>query len=181
MRHKSLLIILFLYVLSSCNNNNRIKEEAKKLIGRDVVFPSHGVLYSCGSNMSIDSILHAKIKIVTYFDDLPCTSCGIKMLRIWEKEIFRIDSEILYVPVVHSKRNIKKMLDSLNYSSPIVYDSLGEFGKDNCLEDISTSNRTFLIGSENNILLIGEPFKNDKLKALYKKQINKMKIDYAAK
>lgn len=47
--------------------------------------------------------------------------------------------------------------------------------------DVLDQNRTFLLDRNNKIVLVGEPFSLPRLADLYKKQIQKMKMEYSKK
>lgn len=123
----------------------------------------------------IDSMLNKDIKIVSYVDDLPCTSCGIKMMSIWMSRIDSLNSNAEYILVVNVAENEKAkffdMMDSVQLSHPIMYYDTDTFGVVNELSELLAINKTFLLNKHNRIVLVGEPFKNEKLFDLYKRTI----------
>lgn len=163
------------FFLFSCNNEDRVKGEIKNLMNRKILFPMGYESIPKRDSVIIDSMLNKDIKIVSYVDDLPCTSCGIKMMSIWMSRIDSLNSNAEYILVVNVAENEKAkffdMMDSVQLSHPIMYYDTDTFGVVNELSELLAINKTFLLNKHNRIVLVGEPFKNEKLFDLYKRTI----------
>ena len=129
--------------------------------------------------MPIDSLLAADIKIVSYINDLPCTSCGVKMLHTWIEQVKQIDPEIAYVIVVQTPQKdvLFNNIDSMRLPYPLMYYDDSVFGEVNKL-DVLARNKTFLLDKKNRIVVVGEPFGNENLSQLYKKAIASLRMEY---
>lgn len=171
---------ILVLVFCSCNNNDRISNEVRDLYGRKIAFPDGYVSLSYHDSVSVDSLLTKDVKLVSYIDNLPCTSCGVKMLHAWIEEVKEIDPEVAYVIVVQTqeKNVLFENIDSMRLPCPLMYYDTSVFGEANKL-DILARNKTFLLNKENKIVLVGEPFGNEKLTQLYKKTIASLKEEYA--
>ena len=164
-----LMIIVLLCMMSCGNNNNEIIGEIKQLSGQHVVFPSgYRIYYSDSSDISTNKCA----KIITYIDDIPCTTCEINALHTIVNEMSKLTPNIPYLIVVHTRENndeVLYMLDSIMYlPTPLIYYSSDTFKIANHL-DVHAVNRTFMVDDNNRIIVVGEPWHNKKLKELYKK------------
>lgn len=172
-------ILLLALVFCSCNNNNRLDKEVQALSGREITFPK-GYSSLSYNSLPIDSLLAKDIKMVSYIDDLPCTSCGVKMLHTWIEQVKQIDPEVTYVIVVQTPQKdiLFNSIDSMRLPCPLMYYDDSVFGEVNKL-DVLARNKTFLLDKKNRIVVVGEPFGNVRLSQLYKKAIASLKKEYA--
>ena len=175
-----IIMMLTFVFLCSCNNNDRLIKEIQELSGCEITFPDGYVSLSSNDSLSVDSLLTKDIKVVSYIDNLPCTSCGVRMLHAWIDEVKEIDSEVAYVIVVQTQEKdvLFENIDSMRLPCPLMYYDTSVFGEVNKL-DVLARNKTFLLNKENKIVLVGEPFGNEKLTQLYKKTIVSLKEEYA--
>lgn len=102
------------------------------------------------------------------------------MLHAWIEEVKEIDSEVAYVIVVQTREKdvLFENFDSMRLPCPLMYYDTSVFGEANKL-DVLARNKTFLLNKENKIVLVGEPFGNEKLTQLYRKTIASLKEEYA--
>ena len=180
MIYKNVIGLIVIMSLLSCNNNDRVINEVKELMHRKISFPNGYEEFSCNSEYSLDNLLKQNVKVVTYMEDLSCTSCGVKTLKLWQKEIKEIDKNVAYIIVLHSdsKEQISDMTKTLSLDLPIMYYQTNIFEQKNTLEGILARNKTFLLDKENKIILVGEPFGKEKLSKLYKKTIDSLNVVY---
>lgn len=182
MKQSKEMVISFVLLafLCSCNNNDRLIKEVQALSGRKITFPTGYESLSYHESLSVDSLLTKDIKMVSYIDDFPCTSCGVKMLHAWIEEVKEIDPEVAYVIVVQTqeKNVLFENIDSMRLPCPLMYYDTSVFDEVNEL-DVLARNKTFLLNKENRIVLVGEPFGNEKLTQLYRKTIASLTEEYA--
>lgn len=180
MTYKNKIIIAIMILLSSCNNDDRIVNEIKVLTHRKISFVDGYNEFQCNCNISLDSLISQDLKIITYIDNISCTSCGIKTLKMLQKEIKLIDKDIAYIIVLHSENKDKflKMTETLSLEYPIMYYQSNIFEKKNNLEGIFAKNKTFLLNKNNEIVIVGEPFGREKLTNLYRKTIDSLHNEY---
>lgn len=176
------IIIVVCVVLCACNNEERVIREIKEMSGREIVFPSGYISLSCDKSHSVDSLLLQDVKIVSYIDNLPCTSCGVRMLHAWIDNIYEIDSKVPYIIVVHTpqKQILFESIDSMNLTLPLMYYDTQVFGDVNHL-DVLARNKTFLLDKRNNIVIVGEPWNNAYLTKLYSQTIDSLRKTYESK
>ena len=163
------MVILLLAMLISCNKENRVIEEVKRLQGANISFID-GYKYDCpDSSLSESACLQSKIKMISYWEDFSCTPCACKVLLKWEQSFReKIGPDVKYVFIVNSKKNIELIseLRKSGFSLPILSYSDKSFGTVNKL-NVLARNKTFLLDDNNRIVVVGEPFGNDKLWDVY--------------
>lgn len=173
---------LLLLVLCACNNYDRVTAEIKALMGREITFPKGYKSLSCHDSLKVEPLLGADVKMVSYIDNLPCTSCGIKMLYNWIAEIDSMEQGLPYVIVVQTdkKEELFDIISHVSFPRPLmIYDS-DVLKTENHL-DVLARNKTFLLNRDNKIVLVGEPFGCSRMFDLYKQQIEALKAEYSKK
>lgn len=169
---------IFLVFLSLCafacedaNDPNAISQ-AKKLYGKKIEFPTQ--YFSLGSGeriFSIDAELAKPLKIVTYLDKNSCSECALRILLRWEELLHEISGDLVgFIPVVYPNdlSDLTDALQILQINFPLFYDVENIFLNMNKLEKTLARNRTFLLDSNNKIIVIGEPLASQKLWQVYK-------------
>ena len=170
-----LFIGLAVFAMSGCGRieNDRLRE-VKKLMGRKIVFDSSLEPIAC--NMAeAQNPLDAKVKIVAYIDEMACTNCALKILIDWQESMVDMDKRVEFVPVIYpvDKAKLQDFLCANDVKYELMYDAENKFKKQNRL-DVSYLNRTFLLDSNNRIVLVGEPIGNPTLWKLYVDTANKL-------
>ena len=170
-------IVAICLLLLSCSNGSKHCDEIKRLYYQEIYFPKGYVEIKCKSSFFMDSMLNNNIKIITYVDDIICTSCLANELNIWQNEIKKIDTEVPYIIVVCSgtDNDFVAFADSLSITYPIMCYKTDVFGICNNLSDILDRNKTFLLNEDNRVILVGEPFGRKKLSKLYKRCIDSVR------
>ena len=170
-----LFIGLAVFAMSGCGRieNDRLRE-VKKLMGRKIVFDSSLEPIACNI-ADAQSPLGAKVKIVAYIDEMACTNCALKILIDWQESMVEMDKRVEFIPVIYpiDKAQIQHFLCANDVKYELMYDAENKFKKQNRL-DVSYLNRTFLLDSNNRIVLVGEPIGNPTLWKLYVDTANKL-------
>lgn len=163
----------------SCNKKNRIANEIESLFNHKITFITGYNELRCNSNIALDSLIKKDIKVISYINEMPCSSCGIKMLKLWQRKIKEIDENIAYITVVYSdNQSFVNMLDTLSLDFPLMHYDSKIFSEVNNLEGLLAQNRTFLLNKHNEVVLVGEPFGMNNLSRLYKKCIDSLSVSY---
>lgn len=170
------LIIIGALVLCSCQKEDRVTKEIKEMYGRKITFVSGYESISYNDSLSVDSIIKKKIKIVSYIDDFPCTSCTFNMLEDWISTIETLSKDVIFLIILNArnKEELRANLKIHRIHLPVMYYKTDTFKIQNQL-DVLARNRTFLLNQDDEIVLVGEPFQNKSMCELYKKNINKLK------
>ena len=173
MRNKVLLFVVIVISFFSCQNKRRMESEIIYLTGRKIEFLDdyHIILTKekCGF-LNVE-----RIKVISYIEDVKCTECTVKMITEWVDCVNNLASDVEYVIVFGGQENdvFDKELDHLATTCHIISYSSDIFKIHNTL-DVLARNRTFLLNEENEIVLVGEPFGNEKMKILYSATIGKL-------
>lgn len=180
MNYRKIIISIMTVLLFSCNNNDKIINEVKELSHRKITFCDGYKELPCNSKLSLGNLIKQDIKIITYMDNISCTSCGIKTLKLWQKEIKELNKDVAYIIILHSDYDDKifEMTKRLSLDFPLMYYDSKVFEERNGLKGILACNKTFLLNKNNEIILVGEPFGREKLTNLYRKHINSLNMTY---
>ena len=172
------LILIGLLLVTSCNQShhkeieNLIKEwtERKLMFPSDLVFTIQGIDTIRPQEMPI-----CKYTIVNYMDSTGCTSCRLQLPK-WENLMKEANS---YSPnsaglrfVLHPKdlNDLIYVLKYNDFNHPVCTDLKDHFNHVNKLPS-NPDFQTFLLDSNNNVLAMGNPVQNPKIKDLYLKII----------
>lgn len=157
-------------VLTSCVLNHHTKAEdiVRKWMGKEIVFPNDSYFPDNRSNQYADVKSPKKFTVFTYVDTMGCISCYLKAEQ-WKSlindSIFR-EVKFLFAFPYSKKDTVEEILKQANFDYPVYYDrhnildSLNHF-------PIDFGGQSFLIDSNNKVLLIGNPIHNRKIKNLY--------------
>ena len=162
------LLFLCLSMLG-CQKESRLVEEVKDLYGRTISFVDGYTYYCRDSKVSVDSCLQSGLKMVSYWEDIPCTPCACKLLNRWECEFQeKFGKDVQYLLIVNTKegKTLISELKKMNFSLPVLLYSDKSFGEENKL-NVLARNRTFLLDNNNKIIAVGEPFGNEALWKVY--------------
>lgn len=161
--------------LSSCDTSRKEQNEVvKEWIGKEIVFPEN-MVYSIGGDTVDPRNLSADFTVVTYIDSSGCTPCRMR-LREWDETINRLNSlsdfDVRLVMVVNSslREDVDSGIENRKFLHPMAEDAEGVFDKANNLPS-KESYRTFLLNSDNEVVILGNPVTNPKIEDVYIKAI----------
>lgn len=123
---------------------------------------------------SCEKSINKALKIVIYVDSADCSICQMRLpeWKIKSRELNKFSKSVDLFFIVNTKdyRNIKLNADFVGLRNLILYDTLNIFKKQNPIIKNSKFH-TFLLGNNDQIILVGSPLHNDKLWNLYKRVI----------
>lgn len=165
------LTALWCFSFLSCGSGNsgRRSEEVRRLSGRQIELCQPYKVYPESMASVFDKMWNSPLKIITYMENPPCTECIASTLVQWKEIMAEIDSDVPYIFVVMAESNmdeIKRVFAQAGIVPFVVYTG-DSFKKTNSL-DVLSVNRTMLLGKDNRILVVGEPFWDDSMTKLYK-------------
>lgn len=178
MKNVSLYCLLLLIFFSCSQRKN--KEEIARLLGewqgKEILFPDN-IIFTRYLTDTLDYQLpQSEYKMLIYVDSSGCTSCKLQLSR-WKELKAYADSvtnfEIPFIFFIHSKdyAEILYLLRVSEYDSPVCIDINDELNKLNHFPSNSHF-QTFLLNSENKVVMIGNPVHNVAIKQLFLKIIN---------
>lgn len=123
----------------------------------------------------------AHAKMVIYYDSISCTPCAISHLWEWneivktsEQSDGKFATQFIFFPQIEYRDSLVQPVKKLPLDWPIVFDSLGEFRKQNISFPIDSRFHTFLLDKNGKVVLVGDPVNNPKLWELYKTTITQL-------
>lgn len=161
-------ILISFILLSSCNRESGLNEQLSTMLNKEIVFE--------------DSVHNTKklFTVVHYVDSIGCIPCKLRP-QDWITFQGRIDSlynnnvKIVFVSHVNALRDLRKLMVARNlYNIEVLPDSANKWKNGNQIGDNQLF-YTMLLDSENKVLVVGEPFLNKKMIALYDNAIIKRK------
>ena len=171
---RSILLVSLLVVLlnsTSCSSCT----ELLKITGRRISFDSLDTILYPSNYLGPRDPINGEIKIVTYIYDLTCSSCGLRILQVWQELLKDTGREVSFVIIAHSdaKDEIRMALDDLKIEYPVYCDPDDGYIKDNNLS-VKAIYRSFLLDKNNRVVVVGEPLNRPELWKLYKQAIINM-------
>lgn len=169
---RQLIILSLLSVLCSCNSKSTEQLNAvSSLVGREIFMPD-SLTCQILNDTIVFSFGDADYTIVEYIDSAGCTPCRMK-LQEWNNLINQLmaiqDVDVNFVMVINSPETeeLDYIIKRDNFLHPICFDSVGDFAIRNQLPEKDTYH-TFLLDENNDIVLVGNPAINPKIRELYR-------------
>lgn len=171
--------ISFILLLSSCTSpENNTKSAIENWVSKEIIIPPNIIYKSIGCDTISKYIFDQTFKILVYVDSVGCTSCKLGLIE-WKAFIDRCQSKgydigFLFVIQSSNYEEFEQKMEMYQFLYPVIYDltdkfnSLNKFPKEDKF-------RTFLLDSNNKVILIGSPIKSDKMWKLYIDIIGKWK------
>lgn len=172
---KNIIIVCLLSViLHACTNSKDTAkvELVKKWIGREILFPNNMVFTKlCKDTVAQFWPFHSNHSIVLYADSIDCLSCRLQLEK-WRHFIDDCDSIFgIHIPVLiyfgsNDMHEISHVLKKDNFVYPVCVDLKDSLNILNHFpSDIDF--QSFLLNKDNEVLAIGNPVQNPKVKELY--------------
>lgn len=170
------IVLLAVFLFASCKNS--FEKEYDKLQGSKIVFPSSLNFYFRGDIFPMDRLWNSKFKLVVYKDSISCTPCYFEKLPQWYKlydEKDRNTFNIIFIlcPPKEREEDLVLLLKANNFRFPVVIDRRRSFYASNPQISRNSLFHVFLLNGKNQIILIGDPMNNDKVRELLYSNLNK--------
>lgn len=167
-------ISMSLFFVACSNRDRQLMKEIEILQSKMVHLPSMGLIMQQGS-LSKNSIVSKKgYKLIVYADSVDCTSCAINHIDLWGSFIDyakqsneQIRFYFIFSPRKKEIPNTKLMLANTKFNYPVILDTLREFEKLNPHLPKNGALHTFLLDENNNVVLVGNPLQNKKIKEMF--------------
>lgn len=152
--------------------NNKIHRELERFYGQSVTIPLDSLFYSMPENNSeyLNKGNSDHYKIVVYYDSTECSSCRLKNLYKWNHiidstSLLKQKVDFYFVLNVSPKRfdYAKRIVSTYAKGLPVYIDSTSVFERKNpCLPTLSQM-RTFMLDSNDVVMLVGNPVNNSRV------------------
>ncbi|WP_155897753.1 hypothetical protein [Bacteroides pyogenes] len=154
---------------------NKLKKDYKSFMGRrvDLPFKEMRHLSSQGIDFKNSNNANSKYVYVSYLDASKCSPCHLATIGKWE-DIFSIfDRNDLPIEIVIiyavKEQSVSALRKSYEYNGCIrhVYiDTSNQFEKSNKFLPKDNKLHTFLLNPKNEVVFIGDPTRNSKIRKL---------------
>lgn len=172
-------ICILLFFCSSCMNDANM--DVINFVSNPVSIPL-GQLDNTFCQLSADSIIDTKeYLIVNYIDSLDCHSCKMskfaKYERLYGNDTALENTGIIYIvrTPVGTEQFLYETFCKSKINGLVFFDTNDTFLHANPLLPKSNMYHSFVINKFGDILLVGDPFKNDKMKNLLLKVVGREK------
>lgn len=179
------LIVLMCFtfsVLTSCHSTNKYDEIVSTIMemGRyKTILPTSEMKCWKGDSSSgnySDSIEGNKLKLVVYVDTTDCSICFLNHMNLWNDFLpleQKYNGAIRFIFIIEARQNeyidLYNQLSYTGLNHPIYIDEKLAFRKLNPHIPTETIYHTFVLDENNNIVLVGDPLRNEEIeKLLYK-------------
>lgn len=173
---KIITILCGLAVLISCKSRNEkiFAQAIKELTNKEVKFYHDDKYVLNGRDTVLNKMQEGQYKLVVFADSSSCEMCDFK-LGEWDlkrKEIMYYNKDVNFMMIIQSKdyHSFEHLAHEEMPDFPFVYDPDAIFLKKNNIPP-QHQLHTFLLDSDNKIVLVGTPIGNGKMWNLYKEQI----------
>ena len=166
-------LIAISITLQSCKDN--INGIVSSLYNKKVYF--NGKKQTLKSDTIIAGMdLYAPIKVVAYLNSTLCTQCIENYLSVSSKFMNHIGSDsVMYVCILQPRQfdSLQAFMSKNNLPRlSIVIDTDNKYRIQNSISMYNNMFTTFLLDSDNRIVLIGDPLRSNKVRDLYEKHIS---------
>lgn len=166
--------VLCLLLLFSCGNKKQLSKDYELLQSAPISFPVTAQIVYDGRDTVIDDFYNATLKQVIFVDSLDCSPCFIKGMNSWAPLLdysAGLDNVVKYYFIFSPKAkdlwSVKSNLKSLVLDYPVIIDIDQEFIKTNSHIPKNKLFHSFLLDSANNVVLVGDPSRNEKVRDLF--------------
>ena len=176
----SIIAGLLLCVACAENNENKKKLEGKinSFKQTAINLPDNMLAQNCDENTPADTgLLRRPLKMIVYLNNEGCQNCKMQSLShiymfMLENEAFKNFAVIIILNPVDVEE-AKKTLADMNFKRTVFFDLDGSFERLNPHLPAEELFHTFLMNEKNEVILVGNPVHNEKLKKLYLSEMSK--------
>lgn len=172
---KLLTYIIIVISLMSCKKD--LNSIVSSLYGKEISFDGDFQTLQSDTLMS-GFDLNTPIKVVAYLNSSICTPCVENYITVSSKFIKNIGSDsVIYVCILQSRPIDSLQLFLSNVNLPgivVIIDTYNKYGTINSINKYNNMLTTYLLDSENRIVLIGDPLRSNKVRKIYETQINEL-------
>ena len=167
-----------LFFVACSNRERQFTQEIKVLQSKAIQLPSKGLFMRQGVEVQKIDVNKEVLKLVVYADSIGCTACAINHIDSWghfidyaEQFNNQLRFYFIFSPMKKEVRGTELMIANTMFDYPILLDTLGEFEKLNPHLPKNRALHTFLLDENNNVILVGNPSQNRKIKEMFYKTV----------
>lgn len=174
-------ILITVPIFVSCNND-RIDKKIEDFYASKILFPTHRMIKK-DCSLYHDQILDSSLVLVKYVEVHNCFDCKINQLAQFDYETYSSGSakkiSIVYIVNIPKELDTSELYNKLcakRIRGTVYLDTCNTFMEANPHIPDNPMFHTFLLNEENEVILIGDPFVNEKMNGLLEKVINKKNL-----
>ena len=179
------LCVLIAVFLFSCNSH--IDSRFRTMVGTTVVVPTSQMKrIKCTKYSGLDDN-KSEMFVVNYIDSLGCISCKLTKKRA-EEDMFleKMQADGLNMVYIvdarfYDKDKVEDMMFDYRFEGIVYLDTCNAFLEANPHIPDNKLFHTFVINKEGKVLMVGNPFQNEKMEELFKKVMAKEKREQKRK
>lgn len=165
------LSLIYIVLSSSCDLEKwKQRQVVKEMNGREIIFPNSLDFRIADIPIKFD-IVGADYKIVTFLDSLDCIPCNLR-LKDWKSLIDDYDKfpdvDVDFIMILNDSEweRTTKMLKTASFPFVVARDCEKIFKNINKLPE-NSDYHTFMLNYDNEVVALGNPIKNPKVRNLY--------------
>ena len=181
-KSKSIHMVMLLCVISvlgSCNNDKELALSMKEFYSRRIVVPYSEKDRTFCSFYSDTILSGKKWHYFTVIDGSDCQSCEIGKMGTTEKENIERIPQLEFAYIVNASKDdyqyVYRKLCNARIEGTVYIDTCEAFYRANPKFPESKLFRSFVIDDGGKVLFVGNPFKNEKMEALFLKILDREK------
>lgn len=171
-----IIITLVSFILVNCSNEKAIKDKIETMQSMPINIPVSELMY-IAKNESTNSDIYTSsypFRMIIFFSANECSPCALSMLPKWNEFLkFEDEKKVKFIFIFDSKKSdILYSYHSSIFEHPIMVDTCGVFTKKNPQIPKESMFHTFMLDSIGNVIMVGSPLENNKIRILFEKMIN---------
>lgn len=172
--------VMALYLFSCSSKSEKLEADVDSMMGQEISIPYKELTSLTGTDKGSASANADSLRYVyvSYLDLSECSPCYFSKLAEWDdiQEMFmlaRIPFETVIIIETNDKNTLalRRAYESNGCQREVFLDKVNAFKGQNKI--LPTDNRlhTFLLNSQNQVVLIGDPVRNRRIKTLLKEYL----------
>ena len=176
--------ILLSLLLVGCDKFASVETKISRMKEKPIILPLDSMdVWTPHERISIDAS-KSKYKMIVYLDTTNCSSCALKHMFVWNDflQYSEEHDDILdFVFIVEARRGEDKSLKDMMYMTTLKHsiyiDNNQVFTRNNPSVPSETMFHTMLLNKNINVILVGDPCKNEKIEKKLMQIVNERKTD----
>ncbi len=181
----TIISIMILFV--GCNNpQEQIMDNISRMRNMRVIVPYEKLLLYKGHYTCCDYSISDSFTLIAYIDSNECSPCYLGRIQQWEPLIdtlrnkyHSIRTTIIFAPPKVTQQYFFEKLKYTKFKYPIYIDTCGIFSEANKSLPTDKMYHTFLLDESRQVILVGNPFINSRIKNLLLEILSRNKTKYS--
>lgn len=176
---KYYIVLVSSLVFLSCSEGNSIKRQISKMCEREILINTDDMVACHVLDSLSTNEKDSKLKMVLWADSTECSQCYIRNLDLW-KGYANIEREIpkgivfyfIFETAPEKMGKLFSLIQTTQLNHTIYVDTAQVFRRNNPNIPTDVLYHTFLLDSNNKVILVGNPTKNKSIRYLFNEILN---------